>query len=133
MTCEELMQRMSKLAAVLLVAAAFAGPGAATVSAQTAQTLYTRALARERTLRDANHKASLEELRRAIAAYESLVRRYPASAYCDNALWQGANLALLAFERFGDATDSRRGLRLLAQLKKEYSSSSLTSKLIAAW
>ena len=129
MTCEELMQRMSKLAAVLLVLAAFAGPGAETVSANSARTLYTRALARERTLRDASNNASLAELRRAIAAYEAIVRRYPASAYCDNALWQGANLALLAFERFGDATDSRRGLRLLAQLKKEYPSSSLRSRI----
>ena len=123
------MLRISKLAAVVLVLAAFAGPGTPPASAQSAKTLYTRALSRERTLRDANTRPSLRDLRRAIAAYESLVRRHPASAYCDNALWQGANLSLLAYERYGDATDSRRGLRLLAHLKREYPSSSLTARI----
>jgi N-acetylmuramoyl-L-alanine amidase len=123
------MLRMSKLAAVLLVLAVFAGPGAPPASAQSARTLYTRALSRERTLRDANTRPSLRDLRRAITAYESIVQRHPASAYCDNALWQGANLALLAYERYGDATDSRRGLRLLTHLKREYPSSSLTRRI----
>lgn len=123
------MLRMSKLVAVLLVLGVFAGPGAPPASAQSARTLYTRALSRERTLRDANTRPSLRDLRRAIAAYESIVRRYPASAYCDNALWQGANLSLLAYERYGDATDSRRGLRLLTHLKREYPSSSLTRRI----
>jgi N-acetylmuramoyl-L-alanine amidase len=120
---------MSKLGAVLLVLAVWAGPGAPTVTADSARTLYTRALSRERTLRDATTKPSLRDLRRAIEAYESLVRRHPASAYCDNALWQGANLALLAFDRFGDAADSRRGLRLLEQLRREYPSSSLRARI----
>ena len=123
------MLRISKLAAMLLVLAAFAGPGTPPASAQSARTLYTRALSRERTLRDANTRPSLLDLRRAIAAYETIVRRHPASAYCDNALWQAANLSLLAYERHGDATDSRRGLRLLTHLKREYPSSSLTDRI----
>ena len=123
------MQNMMKVAAVLLVAVAFAGPGASTVEAQTVRTRYNRALERERTVRDAGSRASLRELRAAIASYESVVRRYPASSYCDNALWQGANLALLAYERFGEDADHRTGLRLLAHLKKEYSSSPLRPRV----
>jgi N-acetylmuramoyl-L-alanine amidase len=123
------MQMMSKVGALLLVAAVFGGPGAPEATAQSARTLYTRALARERTLRDEASKPQLRELRRAIASYESIVRRFPASAYCDNALWQGANLAVLAYERYGDAIDARRGLRLLDQLKKGYPSSSLRGRI----
>ena len=122
------MQTMSKLASVVLVVAAFAGPGASEASAQTARSRYTRAIAKERAVRDGDRDPSLRELRATIAAYESLVRRYPASAYCDNALWQAANLALLAYERFADPADQRTGLRLLAQLKREYSSSSLVAR-----
>ncbi len=40
-------------------------------------------------------------------SYETVVRRYPASGYCDNALWQAANLAPLAFERFERGADRR--------------------------
>lgn len=129
MTVEGRMQKMSKLTAILTLVVAFAGPGVHVVSAQSVRTLYTRALARERTLRDAGNRPSLAQLRRAVAGYETIVRRYPASAYCDNALWQGANLSLLAFERFADATDWQRGRRLLVQLKAEYPSSSLRSRV----
>jgi N-acetylmuramoyl-L-alanine amidase len=123
------MPTMPKLAAWLVVLAAFAGPGAGAASAQSAGTLYNRALARERTLREATPPPSLSALRRAVASYEAIVRRFPGSAYCDNALWQGANLALLAFERFNESADQRTGLRLLAHLKKEYPSSSLRSRI----
>ena len=121
------MTTMSRVAAVVLVAAAFAGPGAEAVAAQSARTLYTRALGRERAL---GVNASLRQLRAAMTAYESIVRRYPASAYCDNALLQTANLALLAYERFGDADDRARGLRAVARLRKEYPSSSLRARAI---
>jgi N-acetylmuramoyl-L-alanine amidase len=129
MTVEGRMQNMSKLTVILTLVVTLGGPAVQVVSAQSVRTLYARALARERTLRDAGNHPSLAQLRRAIAAYEALVRRYPASAYCDNALWQGANLSLLAYERFGNATDWQRGRRLLAQLKEEYPSSSLRSRI----
>ena len=73
-------------------------------------------LNREQYLRVAENRPTLRELRNAVTAYENVVRRYPTSGYSDNALWQGANLALLAYERFEDAADLRRGLRLLARL-----------------
>ena len=70
---------------------------AAPAAAQTAKDMYTRALAQERGVRDESSKPTLAEMRRAIAAYEAVVRRHPASGYSDNALWQAANLASLAF------------------------------------
>jgi N-acetylmuramoyl-L-alanine amidase len=98
-------------------------------SAQTARDLYTRALARERTVRDAAQSASVQQIRGAIAAYERIVRRYPRSGYSDNALWQAANLALLAYERFGEAADRQTGTRLLTLLRSGYPSSSLEPRV----
>ena len=119
---------MAKIAAVcLLVFGCLLGSPVETF-AQSAQTLYTRALAQERTLRDSPRKPTLKQLRSAIASYERIVRRYPTSGYCDNALWQAANLSFLAFDDFGQESDRRAGVRLLAQLRKGYPSSSLVAR-----
>ena len=56
-----------------------------------------------------------------------LVRQHPASGYSDNALWQAANLASLAYERFGTEADKKTAARLFTLLAKEYP----TSKLVA--
>lgn len=101
------------------------------VAAQSAHAMYTQALARERQIRDAANKPTLAQLRSAVQAYETVVRRHPRSGYSDNALWQGGNVALLAFERFGQAADQRTALRLLNQLKDHYPSSSLVPRAIA--
>jgi N-acetylmuramoyl-L-alanine amidase len=124
----DLMTNMSKVAALLIVAAAFAGPPAPEAAAQSARTLYTRALSRERLQRDDGTRPTLRELRATVTAYEAVVRRFPGSAYCDNALWQAGNLSFLAFDRFSDDADRRRGLRLLEQLRREYPSSSLRGR-----
>lgn len=115
---------------VLLVTASLAVP-VAEAAAQSAQTLYTRALARERTLRDGARKPTLRQLRAAVAAYEGLVRKYPVSGYSDNALWQAANLSLLAYDEFKQTSDRRNGLRLLGLLKTQYPSSSLVARATA--
>ena len=100
----------------------------ATVAAQmTPKAMYERAIEKERTLRDAPD-STLRDVRAGIAQYESLVRRHPASGYSDNALWQGANLALFAFERFGQALDRETAQRLLTQLVSSYPSSSLVAR-----
>jgi N-acetylmuramoyl-L-alanine amidase len=104
-----------------------AGPGVP-AAAGSARTLYTKVLNRERDLRDADNRPTLRQLRSAVAAYENVVRRYPTSGYSDNALWQAANLAFLAYERFEEDADLRRGLRLLARLKQEYPFSSLNAR-----
>lgn len=99
--------------------------------AQSARTLYDRALGRERALRDGNRKPTLQQLRATVAAYERIVRRYPASAYSDNALWQAGNLALLAFDEYGNAADRKDGIRLLTLLRTEYPSSSLRARAVS--
>ena len=63
-----------------------------------------------------------------VALYETVVRRYPKSGYCDNALWQGANVALLAFERFEQPADRRTAVRLLTLLREGYPSSPLRGR-----
>src|SRR5215471_8563534 len=91
----------------------------------TARVMYTRALERERVVRDDANKPTLAEMRKVIAAYEAVVRAHPISGYCDNALWQGGNLAMLAYERFGDDADRKTATRLFNLLVKEYPTSSL--------
>lgn len=119
---------MVKIAAVCLLVSGCLLGSPVEVLAQSARTLYTRALDRERTLRDAPRKPTLKQLRSAIASYERIVNRYPTSGYSDNALWQAANLSFLAFDDFREDADRKRGLRLLSQLRKEYPSSSLVAR-----
>ena len=86
-----------RFGAVLLLALAL-GPAsviAARRPSPGAAALYSRALGRERVLRNANQPATLQQIRSVISAYEEIVRRYPASGYSDNALWQAGNLASL--------------------------------------
>jgi N-acetylmuramoyl-L-alanine amidase len=117
----------SRLTVIVVLITASLCLSAAEAAAQSPQLLYTRALARERTLRDGARKPTLKQLRAAVASYEALVRRYPRSGYADNALWQAGNLSLLAFDEFKQPLDRRAGLRLLALLRSEYPSSSLVA------
>jgi N-acetylmuramoyl-L-alanine amidase len=94
-----------------------------------ARSMYESAARREETLRKAPAHASLADIRAIVAAYERVVRRYPASAYCDNALWQAAGLARLAWERYGQEQDRSAALTLLAHLRREYSASSLVPRI----
>jgi len=110
----------------LVVAAAGSGPAAA---APSAKQLYTRALAREHALRDARSKTTLAELRALVKTYERIPYRYPVSGYSDNALWQAAGVALLAYERFHEEADRRAGERLLTTMRREYPSSSLVRRV----
>ncbi len=111
---------LSALTLAFLVA-----PVASAHAADTARTMYTRALDQERTVRDESNDATVQDVRRLVRLYEQIVRRYPSSGYCDNALWQAANLSILAFDRFGEEADRKTAQRLLDALTREYSSSSL--------
>jgi N-acetylmuramoyl-L-alanine amidase len=117
-----------KAAATVIAACMLVMPEIA--AAQSAHGMYTQALGRERQLRDAANRPTLAQLRGVVQAYENVVRRFPRSGYSDNALWQGGNVALLAFERFGQAADKRTALRLLNQMKDHYPSSSLVPRAI---
>jgi N-acetylmuramoyl-L-alanine amidase len=94
-------------------------------AAEGARDMYDRAMAQERALRDEGSKPTVVQMRRVVSSYESLVRRHPTSAYCDNALWQAANLAALAYERFGSEADRHTAVRLFTALTKEYPASKL--------
>jgi len=111
------------LGAIVTAACLAAAPQAR--AGETVRELYTRAMAQERLVRDDATKPTLAQMRRVVALYESLVRKHPASGYCDNALWQAANVASLAYERFGDDADRRTASRLLTLLKTGYPASKL--------
>src|SRR5918992_1342461 len=102
-------------AALVVGLLAFGAPGA--VRAQPPNDLYSRALGRERALRAGAQPPSVRQIRGVVAAYERIVDRYPRSGYADNALWQAGNLALLAYERFGEDADKGTGVRVLALLR----------------
>lgn len=116
-----------RVAAICILVSALAGAPAVDAAANP-RALYTQALARERALRHVSRKPTLTQLRSAVSAYEALASKFPSSGYSDNALWQAANLAFLAFDRFGQQADKRTGVRLLAHLKAEYPSSSLIAE-----
>jgi N-acetylmuramoyl-L-alanine amidase len=116
-------------AAIVMLACAFAPAVAAKTGGVSARALYNRTLERERQLRTTEQQATVVQLRGVVNAYNAIVRRFPASGYSDNALWQGGNLALLAFQRFGQAADRRTAERLLKRLKEQYPSSSLAARV----
>jgi len=99
--------------------------GVAAPQATTARAMYTRALEHERTVRDDANKPTVADLRKVVAAYEAIVRKHPASGYSDNALWQGGNLAMLAYQQFGDDTDRKTAIRLFNLLVNGYPTSKL--------
>jgi N-acetylmuramoyl-L-alanine amidase len=119
-----------RLGAILLLAATMvpAMPAAARAATR-AETLYARALDKERALREADARATLLQLRGLVKTYAAIVRRFPRSGYSDNALWQGGNVALLAYERFGQAADRRTAEQMLTQLKRGYPTSSLVKRV----
>ena len=119
-----------RLSAVILVVACVFPPAVAAKSGGvSARALYERTLERERQLRATERQPTVMQFRGVVNAYDAIVRRFPGSGYSDNALWQGGNLALLAFERFGQAADRRTAERLLRQLKEHYPSSSLVARV----
>jgi len=112
--------------AAIVTAACFAAALPAS-GAEAARDMYTRALAQERAIRDEANKPTLAQMRHVVASYELVVRRHPSSGYCDNALWQAGNVALLAFQRFGEEADRKTAARLFALLVKGYPSSKLAA------
>lgn len=99
----------------------------ATAHAQTAAVLYQRAQTQEASARKSG---TLSALRSAATAYENVVRRHPRSGYCDDALWNGAELARFAWEKHGQAADKATAERLYTWLRKEYPTSSKVKSAI---
>lgn len=101
--------------------------------AQSARDRYQAAVERDADVRTAIEQALatapspdlLARARKVITSFESIVRRYPASGYADNALWQAASLADEAYRKFSRPEDLDRAVRLYRWLVQEYPASSL--------
>ena len=98
------------------------------------RSLYVAAIVRERAVRatfagSPAPDAALKSVHAVVTAYQSLVRRFPASGYSDNALWQAGRLELDAFARFGEARDKEVGVRLLQRLAADYPTSKLAKRV----
>jgi N-acetylmuramoyl-L-alanine amidase len=104
-------------------------------AAATPQEMYAAALAREQAVRttlaqqNTETPPSVSDVRAVVAAYQEIVRLYPASGYSDNALWQAGRLAIDAFIKFGQERDKNTGIRLLRLLTTEYPTSTLVKQV----
>jgi N-acetylmuramoyl-L-alanine amidase len=104
------------------------------IAAVPVRTMYNDAFARERDVRaelevDDPAPAVLTHVRAVVARYEAVVRRYPASSYSDNALWQAAQLCFDAYARFKQPQDRDAGLKLLRQLTAMFPTSKLAAQV----
>ena len=108
----------------------------AVASAQTAQERFETAQQRDEKIRllltnftDTTAPADLgTQVSQVTTAFESIVRRFPASGYADNALWHGASLAEAAYQRLGRVEDRDKALRLYRWLVQEYPRSSFVKQ-----
>ena len=114
---------LALIATVAIVVAMTGVAAPAAAAADSAEAIYSRALGRERELRDDISGATLGQLRAVVRRYETVVQRFPRSGYCDNALWQAGNLAMLIFERYDKLEDLQTSVRLLKHLRDGYPSS----------
>lgn len=114
--------------ATALVPVRAQGPATSSAPQPAVESLFVDATAKEtavrKALRDDDPAPTLlKAVRTVVSDYEGLVRRYPASAYCDDALWRAAKLSIDAFRKFGDEPEQSAALRLLQALKAGYPSS----------
>lgn len=117
-------------AAAAPVCAQAAPPPVAVSNSPAVDVLFADASAKEAAVRKAlaaepTQTTLLKAVRTVVADYETVVRRYPASGYCDDALWRAAGLAREAFEAFGEARERATALRLLKLLSSGYPASRL--------
>ncbi len=114
----------------ILTIAAAAWATYVSAAVQPVRTMYLDATAKEQAVRKAladptTSEVVLKAVHEAVSAYESLVRHYPNSSYCDDALWLAGRLELDAFARFHQAADRDAAVRLLTRLKDAYPASRL--------
>ncbi len=113
-------------------------PASLAARATSARERYEAALVLDRDARAAGEKSGADEdrtrqtVRRAIDAYEAVVRRFPTSGYCDNALMRGGDLAQWLFARSGQAADRNAAAKYYAWLLREYPVSGLRVQARAA-
>lgn len=111
----------------------------AAAEAQTARARYESAAEREASVRTllAGHTAPkarpdlITKVSQVMTAFEILVRRFPTSGYADNALYQAASLAEVAYAKFKRPQDRDRAVRYYGWLIKEYPTSALVKRASA--
>ena len=109
---------------------------AQTATAQTAKQRFESAQERDEQVRvlltnftNTTPPADLvKQVSQVMASFESIVRRFPASGYADNALWQAASLADAAYQRLNRQEDRDRAMRFYRWLVQEYPSSSFVKQ-----
>ncbi len=124
---EMAIRRRASLVVCLTLLTSAVSQGALAASARE---MYASAMSREKVVRAAMQESpqklnatALRQVRAVVSAYEAIVRRFPASGYCDNALWQAAALAADAFARSAEDLDKRTAVRLFYFLAREYPAS----------
>ena len=70
----------------------------------------------------------VKQVSQVMSSFESIVRRFPASGYADNALWHAASLADAAYQRLNRQEDRDRAMRLYRWLVQEYPASSFVKQ-----
>ncbi len=126
--------RPAVLLAVILTLTVSAWPAPVEGRAPSARDRYEAAIVLDRNARAAVDRSGAEEARalqatrRALAAYETVVRRFPTSGYCDNALMRGGDLARWLFARSGQAADRSAAAKYYAWLIREYPGSGLRAQ-----
>jgi N-acetylmuramoyl-L-alanine amidase len=125
-----MFKRCLTLIALSLVAARVSA------AAPPVRTMYDDALAKEQAVRKAladpqMSDVVLKAVREVVSSYEAVVRHYPASAYCDDALWNAGRLELDAFARFHRPEEKDAAASLFAQLKAGYPSSKFVRQIPA--
>ena len=104
-------------------------PSSALSADESAEAAFAEVLVRERGLREPGDHPALSDLRAVIAEYEAIVRRFPQSDFDDNALWQGAGLAIKAFDLYRQDHDLGAGQRLLRLLEASHPQSALAPRV----
>ncbi len=115
------------LGVVVLLAVFLASPIQA--ADDLARAVYAATLAREHGLRIPGTDATLEEIRTVISGYETIARRYPRSDLRDHSLWQGAGLAIEAYNLYRQSKDFETSLRLLHDLQRQHPSSAFAGRV----
>jgi N-acetylmuramoyl-L-alanine amidase len=119
---------MVKLVSAIALAVVLAVTGEVRGALLSAPAMYADAQAKEAAVRRAliagQPAVTMDRaIRTVLRSYEALVRQYPTSSYCDDALWNAARLAMDASKRLGDGAHDATASRLLRQLASQYPSS----------
>ena len=118
------------LGLAVLLAACLASPAQGAEGADDlSDAIYRATLARERGLRAPGAHATLDELRAVLARYESIAQRYPRGDLRVHSLWQGAGLAIEAYDLYRQSEDFETGLRLLYALERQHPTSAFAGRV----